>query len=61
MYVLSEQKGMTVVPVLGLLSRKEAFKPTPSAAEVDAIFDAPLEMFLKVYHTCLILTLIRLD
>ncbi|XP_023001749.1 nudix hydrolase 11-like [Cucurbita maxima] len=41
------KKGMTVVPVLGLLSRKEAFKPTPSAAEVDAIFDAPLEMFLK--------------
>lgn len=40
---------MTVVPVLGLLSSKEAFNPTPNAAEVDAIFDVPLEMFLKVY------------
>lgn len=41
------KKGMTVVPVLGLLSSKEAFNPTPNAAEVDAIFDVPLEMFLK--------------
>ncbi|XP_050368032.1 nudix hydrolase 15, mitochondrial-like [Argentina anserina] len=39
--------GMTVVPVIGLLSNKEAFKPAPSAAEVEAIFYAPLEMFLK--------------
>lgn len=41
---------MTVVPVLGLLSSKEAFNPTPNAAEVDAVFDVPLEMFLKVRH-----------
>ncbi|KAL0535018.1 hypothetical protein IC582_029329 [Cucumis melo] len=41
------KKGMTVVPVLGLLSGKEAFNPTPNAGEVDAVFDVPLEMFLK--------------
>ncbi|XP_022140134.1 nudix hydrolase 11-like isoform X2 [Momordica charantia] len=41
------KKGMTVVPVLGLLSSKKAFNPTPNTAEVDAIFDVPLEMFLK--------------
>ncbi|XP_004293923.1 PREDICTED: nudix hydrolase 22, chloroplastic-like [Fragaria vesca subsp. vesca] len=39
--------GMTVVPVIGLLSNKEAFDPAPNAAEVEAIFYAPLEMFLK--------------
>ncbi|KAM5588047.1 hypothetical protein ABKV19_006482 [Rosa sericea] len=39
--------GMTVVPVIGLLSNKEAFNPAPNAAEVEAIFYAPLEMFLK--------------
>ncbi|KAL6197229.1 hypothetical protein ACLB2K_032838 [Fragaria x ananassa] len=39
--------GMTVVPVIGLLSNKESFDPAPNAAEVEAIFYAPLEMFLK--------------
>ncbi|PON99104.1 Dihydroneopterin triphosphate diphosphatase [Trema orientale] len=39
--------GLPVVPVIGVLSDKKAFIPAPNAAEVDAIFDAPLEMFLK--------------
>ena len=39
---------MTVVPVIGILSDKKAFSPSPNPAEVEAIFDAPLEMFLKV-------------
>ncbi|KAI3472821.1 hypothetical protein Pfo_029950 [Paulownia fortunei] len=38
---------LTVVPVVGLLSRVEDFKPVLNADEVDAIFDAPLEMFLQ--------------
>jgi hypothetical protein len=42
------QIGLTVVPVIGILSDKKAFSPSPNAAEVEAIFDAPLEMFLKV-------------
>lgn len=39
--------GVTVVPVIGILYDKKAFNPVPNAAEVEAIFDAPLEMFLK--------------
>lgn len=42
------QYGVTVVPVIGILYDKKAFNPVPNAAEVEAIFDAPLEMFLKV-------------
>ncbi|KAL8143957.1 hypothetical protein V2J09_016989 [Rumex salicifolius] len=38
---------LRVVPVIGILSKKEAFKPLPNVAEVDSIFDAPLEMFIK--------------
>nr|XP_016432415.1 PREDICTED: nudix hydrolase 15, mitochondrial-like [Nicotiana tabacum] len=38
---------LTVVPVVGLLSRVEEFKPALNADEVDAIFDVPLDMFLK--------------
>ncbi|XP_077249588.1 nudix hydrolase 22, chloroplastic-like [Tasmannia lanceolata] len=38
---------LRVVPVIGILSDKQAFKPTVNASEVEAIFDAPLEMFLK--------------
>ncbi|KAL3531666.1 hypothetical protein ACH5RR_005187 [Cinchona calisaya] len=38
---------LTVVPVVGLLTRVEDFKPVLNADEVDAIFDVPLEMFLK--------------
>ncbi|KAK1284887.1 hypothetical protein QJS10_CPB20g01961 [Acorus calamus] len=38
---------LRVVPVIGLLPNKQAFQPVANVAEVDAIFDAPLEMFLK--------------
>ncbi|XP_043700669.1 nudix hydrolase 15, mitochondrial-like [Telopea speciosissima] len=38
---------LRVVPVIGILTDKQAFKPMPNAAEVEAIFDAPLEMFIK--------------
>ncbi|XP_010279167.1 PREDICTED: nudix hydrolase 15, mitochondrial-like [Nelumbo nucifera] len=38
---------LRVVPVVGLLNNRQAFKPTRNAEEVEAIFDAPLEMFIK--------------
>ncbi|KAM5588048.1 nudix hydrolase 15, mitochondrial [Rosa sericea] len=38
---------LRVVPVIGILNDKEAFKPAPNPAEVEAVFDAPLEMFIK--------------
>ncbi|XVF25693.1 hypothetical protein REPUB_Repub13aG0235800 [Reevesia pubescens] len=38
---------LRVIPVIGILSDRKAFKPTPNPAEVDAVFDAPLEMFIK--------------
>ncbi|KAH7544930.1 hypothetical protein FEM48_Zijuj01G0038200 [Ziziphus jujuba var. spinosa] len=41
------KRGMLVVPVIGVLSDRKAFNPSPNAAEVEEIFDAPLEMFLK--------------
>ncbi|KAF3961734.1 hypothetical protein CMV_013677 [Castanea mollissima] len=34
-------------PVVGLLARKGDFRPSLNIDEVDAIFDVPLEMFLK--------------
>lgn len=42
------QKGMSVAPVIGFLHDKKAFKQLPNPAEVEEIFDVPLEMFLKV-------------
>ncbi|XP_034697046.1 nudix hydrolase 15, mitochondrial-like [Vitis riparia] len=38
---------LRVVPVIGILSDKKTFEPVPNADEVDAVFDAPLEMFIK--------------
>ncbi|KAK7362747.1 hypothetical protein VNO77_04868 [Canavalia gladiata] len=38
---------LRVVPVIGILRDKKAFKPVLNPAEVEAVFDAPLEMFLK--------------
>lgn len=38
---------LRVVPVIGILSDKHLFKPVPNTDEVEAVFDAPLEMFLK--------------
>ncbi|KAJ1387547.1 NUDIX hydrolase-like domain superfamily [Sesbania bispinosa] len=35
---------LRVVPVIGILHDKKAFKPVLNPAEVDAVFDAPLEM-----------------
>ncbi|XP_021766046.1 nudix hydrolase 11-like [Chenopodium quinoa] len=43
----SMKNGMVVVPVLGLLFDKTAFHPISNITEVESIFDAPLEMFLK--------------
>ncbi|KAL6333763.1 hypothetical protein AAG906_028949 [Vitis piasezkii] len=42
-----DKRGMIVVPVVGILSDKKAFVPAPNASEVEAVFDTPLEMFLK--------------
>ncbi|KAF0898907.1 hypothetical protein E2562_012614 [Oryza meyeriana var. granulata] len=38
---------LVVVPVVGILSDIQAFKPVLNVDEVDCIFDVPLEMFLK--------------
>ncbi|KAI7999936.1 hypothetical protein LOK49_LG09G00834 [Camellia lanceoleosa] len=38
---------LRVIPVIGILSDRKAFNPAPNAAEVEAVFDAPLEMFIK--------------
>ncbi|KAF8402602.1 hypothetical protein HHK36_010690 [Tetracentron sinense] len=38
---------LMVVPVVGLLASREDFKPILNTDEVDAVFDAPLEMFLE--------------
>ncbi|KAL9321145.1 hypothetical protein ACSQ67_012984 [Phaseolus vulgaris] len=39
--------GVTIVPVLGVLTNKDAFSPILNSAEVEEIFDVPLEIFLK--------------
>ncbi|KAF9609954.1 hypothetical protein IFM89_019510 [Coptis chinensis] len=38
---------LRVVPVIGILPDKHLFIPIPNADEVEEVFDAPLEMFLK--------------
>ena len=43
------QHLLRVIPVIGILTDRNAFNPTPNIAEVDDLFDAPLEMFLKVF------------
>ncbi|XP_055807751.1 nudix hydrolase 11-like isoform X2 [Solanum dulcamara] len=40
-------KGITVIPVVCILWDRNTFNPLRNTAEVAAIFDAPLEMFLK--------------
>ncbi|KAA3478968.1 nudix hydrolase 15, mitochondrial-like [Gossypium australe] len=45
--VFSLQHLLRVVPVIGILNNRKAFKPKPNPAEVDAVFDVPLEMFIK--------------
>ncbi|KAG5550636.1 hypothetical protein RHGRI_015548 [Rhododendron griersonianum] len=47
------QHQLIVVPVVGLLPRIRDFKPSLNPDEVEAIFDAPLEMFLEEdRHRC---------
>jgi len=41
--------------VLGVLTDKDAFSPILNSAEVEEIFDVPLEMFLKVCSTVFVL------
>ncbi|XP_058075757.1 nudix hydrolase 15, mitochondrial-like [Magnolia sinica] len=41
---------LRVIPVVGLLANKNEFKTLLNTDEVQAIFDVPLEMFLKVIH-----------
>ncbi|XP_024988261.1 nudix hydrolase 15, mitochondrial-like isoform X2 [Cynara cardunculus var. scolymus] len=43
--------NVTVVPVIGILWDKQSFNPVPNAEEVESIFYAPLEMFLKPLHS----------
>ena len=43
------QHLLRVIPVIGILTDRNTFNPTPNIAEVDDVFDAPLEMFLKVF------------
>ncbi|KAJ8534877.1 hypothetical protein K7X08_016605 [Anisodus acutangulus] len=38
---------LRVIPVIGILSNKKEFNPIPNVSEVEAVFDVPLEMFLK--------------
>lgn len=47
------QHLLRVIPVIGILRDKKAFKPVPNPAEVEEVFDAPLEMFIKVFLTTL--------
>jgi hypothetical protein len=48
------QNLLTVIPVVGLLDDINVFVPYANPGEVDAIFDCPLEMFLKVSISFLI-------
>ncbi|KAL2473671.1 Nudix hydrolase 15 [Forsythia ovata] len=41
------KRNITVIPVIGIMWDNNAFNPVPNVDEVEAIFDAPLEMFLK--------------
>ncbi|KAI3732025.1 hypothetical protein L1987_63221 [Smallanthus sonchifolius] len=41
------KENVTVVPVLGILWNKQAFNPVLNPDEVESIFYAPFEMFLK--------------
>ncbi|KAL4585675.1 hypothetical protein LXL04_010299 [Taraxacum kok-saghyz] len=39
--------NVTVVPVIGILRDKQSFNPIPNPGEVESIFYAPLDLFLK--------------
>lgn len=44
------KNGLNVVPVIGMVTDKALFKPVLNKDEVEDIFDAPLDMFLKDDH-----------
>lgn len=44
---VSLQRGITVFPVIGIVWDISSFNPILNASEVESVFDAPLEMFLK--------------
>ncbi|XP_071707363.1 nudix hydrolase 15, mitochondrial-like [Rutidosis leptorrhynchoides] len=46
-FVTKMAGNVTVVPVIGILWDKQAFNPILNAGEVESIFYAPFEMFLK--------------
>jgi coenzyme A diphosphatase NUDT7 len=54
------KNGLHVTPVIGILSDKALFKPVLNESEVADIFDAPLEMFLKVLLLFIDVTLLLL-
>ncbi|KAI5068476.1 hypothetical protein GOP47_0016821 [Adiantum capillus-veneris] len=41
------KKLLRVTPVIGLIAEGAKFRPVPNPGEVDAVFNVPLEMFLK--------------
>jgi hypothetical protein len=45
--IMLMQHLLAVTPVVGLLRENSKFTPTGNPAEVESIFDTPLEMFLK--------------
>ncbi|KAL0328885.1 UNVERIFIED_CONTAM: Nudix hydrolase 15, mitochondrial [Sesamum calycinum] len=46
------KRNITVAPVIGIIWDKRAFNPVPNAAEVESIFDAPLEIFSSKIYSC---------
>ena len=48
-YNMAAAPAQGFFPVVGLLARKGDFRPSLNSDEVDAIFNVPLEMFLKVF------------
>jgi hypothetical protein len=48
--IMLMQHLLAVTPVVGLLRENSKFTPTGNPAEVESIFDTPLEMFLKVQN-----------
>lgn len=49
------QHLLRVTPVIAILDDRDAFKPVLNPAEVEELFDAPLEMFLKVFPVAIYL------
>ncbi|GER31772.1 nudix hydrolase homolog 15 [Striga asiatica] len=45
--VMGFSRRITIFPVIAIMWDKTGFKPNPNPTEVESVFDAPLEMFLK--------------